>query len=37
MPSEIDEAVYKPTPKLRQFAHAFKKYDDGEIDEVDTY
>ena len=35
--SEMDEAVYLPTPRIEQFAQAFRKYGDGEIDKVETY
>ena len=35
--AEIDEALYKPTQRLRQFAHIFRQYGDGDIDKVDTY
>jgi hypothetical protein len=35
--TEMDEAVYLPTPRLAEFAQQFRKYDDGEIDKVETY
>jgi hypothetical protein len=35
--TEIEEAVYLPTPRIAQYADGFRKYDDGEIDKVESY
>jgi hypothetical protein len=35
--AEIEEAVYLPTQKLRDYAQVFKDLLDGEIDKVESY
>jgi hypothetical protein len=33
----MDEALYLPTSKIKQFAQEFRRYDDEEIDKVESY
>jgi hypothetical protein len=35
--TEIDKALYLPTPKIEEFAEIFRHYHDGEIGKVEFY
>lgn len=35
--SEIEESVYLPTQKIRDYAHIFEHFQDGDIDKIESY
>jgi hypothetical protein len=34
---EVEEAVYLPTQKLKDYAHIFNHFQDGELDKIEDY
>jgi hypothetical protein len=35
--TEMDEAIYLPTPRIEEFAEIFRDYHDGDIGNVESY